>query len=401
MTQQTSLEGTFDPAVPTRIVFGNGKVDSLKDEVQRLGGKKALVLSGKTAAEETDSVRSVNDVLGGLSAGVYSNLTQRAPLSTAIEAANLAVANGVDTLVGVGGSTISDAARMIAVLMAEGITTESELRQLGEDHDMMLSPNLDGKSLPIQVSIPTTLSAGEFNMGGGNVLDDQAGHKIRVRHPRLYSDLIMLDAVMTEGTPDWLWLSTGVKCLDHCIERLYTTGNQPAIDAPVLAAAEMIFTHLPRSKESDKDLEARLKCLVAAWMSMMGAPNFATGLSHAIGHIIGVHYSVGHGYTSCVTQPYVMEFNRSVSAFKQSMLARSAGLDIRGLSDEEAAEAAARAVDDFVIGMGMPHRIRELEVPEEDLPRIAELVLTDGGCRNNPIPITSAEQVMEVLRKAF
>ena len=336
-----------------------------------------------------------------MSVGVYSNLPQRAPLSTAVEAANLAVANGVDTLVGVGGSTISDAARMIAVLMAEGITTESQLRQLGEDQDMMLAPNLDGKALPIQVSIPTTLSAGEFNMGGGNVLDDQVGHKIRVRHPRLYSDLILLDAVMTEGTPDWLWLSTGVKCLDHCIERLYTTGNQPAIDAPILAAAEIIFTHLPNSRESDDDPEARLQCLVAAWMSMMGAPNFATGLSHAIGHIIGVHYSVGHGYTSCVTQPYVMEFNRSVSAAKQGLLARSAGLDTRGLSVEAAAEAAARSVDDFVLGMGMPHRLRELEIPEEDLPEIAELVLTDSGCRNNPVPITSAEQVMEVLRAAF
>ena len=401
MTQQNPLQGAFDPTVPTRVVFGNGKVDSLKDEVQKLGGKRVLVLSGKTVAEKTDSVRRANAALGDLSVGVYSNLTQRAPLSTAVEAANLAAANGVDTLVGVGGSTISDAARMIAVLMAEGITTESQLRQLGEDQNMMLSPNLDGKPLPFQVSIPTTLSAGEFNMGGGNVLDDQAGHKIRVRHPRLYSDLIMLDAVMTEGTPDWLWLSTGVKCLDHCIERLYTTGNQPAIDAPILEAAEMIFTHLPKSRESDNDPEARLQCLVAAWMSMMGAPNFATGLSHAIGHIIGVHYSVGHGYTSCVTQPYVMEFNRPVSAAKQALLARSAGLDTQGLSDEDAAEAAARAVDDFVLGMGMPHRIRELEIPEEDLPKIAELVLTDGGCRNNPIPITSAEQVMEVLRKAF
>ena len=401
MTQQSPLQGAFDPTVPTRIVFGNGKVDSLREEVQKLGGKKVLVLSGKTVAEKTDSVRRANDVLGDLSVGVYSNLPQRAPLSTAVEAANLAVANGVDTLVGVGGSTISDAARMIAVLMAEGITTESQLRQLGEDQDMMLAPNLDGKALPIQVSIPTTLSAGEFNMGGGNVLDDQAGHKIRVRHPRLYSDLILLDAVMTEGTPDWLWLSTGVKCLDHCIERLYTTGNQPAIDAPILAAAEIIFTHLPNSRESDDDPEARLQCLVAAWMSMMGAPNFATGLSHAIGHIIGVHYSVGHGYTSCVTQPYVMEFNRSVSAAKQGLLARSAGLDTRGLSVEAAAEAAARSVDDFVLGMGMPHRLRELEIPEEDLPEIAELVLTDSGCRNNPVPITSAEQVMEVLRAAF
>lgn len=401
MTQQTLLQGEFDPMVPSRIVFGNGKVDFLKEEVRKLGGKRVLVLSGKTVAEKTDSVRRVNDALGDMSVGVYSNLPQRAPLASAVEAANLAVAQGVDTLVGVGGSTISDASRMIAVLMAEGITTEAQLRQLGEDQDMMLSPNLEGKPLPLQVSIPTTLSAGEFNMGGGNVLDDQAGHKIRVRSPRLYADLIMLDAVMTKGTPDWLWLSTGVKALDHCIERLYTTGNQPAIDAPILAAAEMIFTHLPKSRESDNDPEARLQCLVAAWMSMMGAPNFATGLSHAIGHIIGVHYSVGHGYTSCVTQPYVMEFNRPVSAAKQALLARSAGLDTRALSDEAAAKAAARAVDDFVLGLGMPHRLRELEIPEEDLPKIAELVLTDGGCRNNPVPITSAEQVMEILRAAF
>ena len=401
MTQQNILQGDFNPTVPSRIVFGNEKIDSLRDEVKKLGGKRVLVLSGRTVAEKTDSVRRINEGLGDLSAGVYSGLIQRAPLSTAIEAANMAVANGVDTLVGLGGSTISDAARMIAVLMAEGITTVDQLRQLGEDQDMVLEPNLDGKSLPLQVSIPTTLSAGEFNMGGGNVLDDQAGHKIRVRHPRLYADLIMLDPVMTEGTPDWLWLSSGVKALDHCIERLYSTGNQPAIDAPVLAAAEMLFTYLPKSRESDGDPEARLQCLVAAWMSMMGAPNFSMGLSHAIGHIIGVHYSVGHGYTSCVTQPYVMEFNRPVSAAKQALLARSAGLDTRGMSDEAAAEAAARAVDDFIMGMGMPHRLRELEIPEEDLPKIAELVLTDGGTRSNPIYITSAEQVMGVLTAAF
>ena len=401
MTQQNILQGDFNPTVPTRIVFGNEKIDSLRDEVKKLGGKRVLVLSGRTVAEKTDSVRRINEGLGDLSAGVYSGLIQRAPLSTAIEAANMAVANGVDTLVGLGGSTISDAARMIAVLMAEGITTVDQLRQLGEDQDMVLEPNLDRKSLPLQVSIPTTLSAGEFNMGGGNVLDDQAGHKIRVRHPRLYADLIMLAPVMTEGTPDWLWLSTGVKALDHCIERLYSTGNQPAIDAPVLAAAEMLFTYLPKSRESDVAPEARLQCLVAAWMSMMGAPNFSMGLSHAIGHIIGVHFSVGHGYTSCVTQPYVMEFNRPVSAAKQALLARSAGLDTRGMSDEAAAEAAARAVDDFIMGMGMPHRLRELEIPEEDLPKIAELVLTDGGTRSNPIYITSAEQEMGVLTAAF
>ena len=401
MTQSRVLSGEFNPTVPSRIIFGQGKASSLKDEVQKLGGKRALVLSGRTVAEKTDTVRKVNEALGELSAGVYSGLTQRAPLVTAVEAANLAVSQGVDTLVGVGGSTISDAARMIAVLMAEGIDTVEELRTLGIQQDLMLTPALDGKLLPLQVSIPTTLSAGEFNMGGGNVLDDQAGHKIRVRHPRLYADLIVLDPDMTIGTPDWLWLSTGIKALDHCIERLYSRGNQPAIDAPVLSAAELLFNYLPHSREEDGNPEARLQCLIAAWLSMMGAPNFAMGLSHAMGHIIGVRYSVGHGYTSCVTQPYVMEYNRPVSAHKQALLARAAGIDAKGMSDEAAAEAAARAVDDLVLALGMPHRLRELEIPKEDLPAIAEEVLGDGGCRTNPIRITTADQVLEVLGKAY
>ena len=400
MTQQP-LSGEFNPTVPTRVIFGQGKVSTLGTEVDQLGGKRALVLSGRTVAEKTDAVRKVNEALGVRSVGVYSGLTQRAPLATAVEAANLAVSQGADTLVGVGGSTISDAARMIGVLMADGITTSERLRTLAQEQDGMLSPDLEGKQLPLQVSIPTTLSAGEFNMGGGNVLDDQAGHKIRVRHSGLYADLIVLDPEMTVGTPDWLWLSTGVKALDHCIERLYCQGNQPAIDAPVLVAAQRLFEYLPHSGEAHNDLNARLECLLAAWLSMMGAPNFATGLSHALGHVIGVRYSVGHGYTSCVTQPYVMEYNRPVSAHKQAMLARAAGIDARGMDDETAAEAAARAVDALVLGMGMPHRIRELEIPEEDLPIIAAETLGDGGARNNAIPMTSQEQVMEVLARAF
>ncbi len=401
MTAYANLSGEFNPTVPTRVTFGQGKTATLGGEVASLGGKRVLVLSGRTVAEQTDAVRRTQDALGAVAVGVYSGLTQRAPLSTAVEAANLAVSLEADTLVGVGGSTISDAARMIAVLMADGITTVEQLRQQGHRQDMMLCPDLVGKTLPLQVSIPTTLSAGEFNMGGGNVLDDGEGHKIRVGHPRLYADLIVLDPDMTAGTPDWLWLSTGVKALDHCIERLYCRGNQPAIDAPVLSAAEMLFNCLPRSRQADGDTEARLQCLVAAWMSMMGAPNFAVGLSHAIGHIVGVKYAVGHGYTSCVTQPYVMEYNRPASAAKQALLARAAGHNTTGISDEAAAELAARAVDDFILGLGMPHRLRELEIPEEDLPDIADLVLTDGGCRNNAVPITDAAQVMEVLRRAF
>ena len=395
------LQGEYNPAVPSRVIFGRGKVDELKEEVGNLGGKRVMLLSGKTVAEKTDAVRRTAAGLGDTLVGTFSGLTQRAPMEAALEVTRMALNSGVDTLVGVGGSTISDASRMIGVMMALEINTVERLLEVTREYNGVLTPDLTGVQLPLQVSIPTTLSAGEFNMGSGCVLDRQAGHKIRVRHPDLYANLIVLDPEMTVSTPDWLWLSTGMKALDHCIERLYTTGNQPAIDAPILSAAEMLFSGLPRSRESNHDLDARLGCLMGAWMSMMGAPNFATGLSHAIGHVIGVRYAVGHGYTSCVTQPYVMEYNRPVSADKQALLARSAGIDTRGMSDEAAAEAAARAVDDLILGMGMPHRLRELEIPREDLPIIAEEVLHDRPAQTNAIPMTKPEQVMEVLEMAF
>ncbi len=396
-----TLQGEFNPPVQSRIIFGRGKVATLNEEIANLGGRRALVLSGKTVAESTGAVNQVAQALGDSCVGIYSGLSQRAPLASAVAAAAMAVETGADTLVGIGGSTVSDASRMIAVMIAEGITSEDQLRALGEEFQGTLSPDLVGKQLPYQVSIPTTLSAGEFNTGGGNVLDDQAGHKIRVRNPALFAHLIVLDPEMTEGTPDWLWLSTGVKAMDHCIERLYSAGNQPAIDAPILSAAELLFRYLPRSREQDQDLDARLHCLMGAWLSMMGAPNFAMGLSHALGHVIGVKYSVSHGYTSCVTQPYVMEYNRPASAAKQALLAKAAGLDTDGLSDEAAAAGAAKAVGRFILDLGMPHRLRELEVPREDFPDIAQLTLGDGGCLTNPIPITNVAQVMEVLDAAF
>ncbi len=393
--------GTYEPPVPSKVIFGQGRAEDLASELDRLGSQRVMVLSGRSIAEKTDTVKRVESLLGDKCLAVYSNLPQRAPLATAVEATQIALDNEVDTLVGVGGSTISDAARMIGVMMAESLTSEEALRERAHQGGGNFQSTADRDKLPRQVSIPTTLSAGEFNLGGGNVLDDQAGHKIRVRHPGLFAHLIVLDPDMTEGTPDWLWLSSGVKALDHCIERLYCRGSQPATDATTAKAAELLFDNLPQSREETGNSEARLGCLLGAWMSMMGAPSVGSGLSHAIGHVIGVKYSVGHGYTSCVTQPYVMEFNRPASADKQAMLAQAAGLDTRGMSDETAAEAVAAVVDEFIMELGMPHRLRELEIPQEDLPEIARLTLEDGPSRNNPVQVTSPNELLPLLERAW
>ena len=138
MMTQVDLQGEFRPPVPSRVIFGRGKLSELAQEVKQLGGSRVLVLSGRSVAEQTDAVSRTQAVLGDACVGVYSGLTQRAPLSAAVEATRMALDGKVDTLVGVGGSTISDAARMIAVMMAQGITTEDQLRQLSHESIMRL-----------------------------------------------------------------------------------------------------------------------------------------------------------------------------------------------------------------------------------------------------------------------
>ena len=145
MTTSYELQGEYQPPVPSRVIFGRGKVAGLKQELEALGGRRALLLSGRTVAEKTEAVRTVASALGDSCVEVYSGLTQRAPLATAVEATNIALRHGVDTLVGVGGSTISDAARMIAVMMAEGITSIERLRELGQESQGLLQPSLEGK----------------------------------------------------------------------------------------------------------------------------------------------------------------------------------------------------------------------------------------------------------------
>ncbi|HEU0021213.1 MAG TPA: iron-containing alcohol dehydrogenase, partial [Dehalococcoidia bacterium] len=117
MAAVSELRGEYRPPVPSRVIFGRDRVSDLGQELGQLGSQRVLLLSGRTVAEKTDAVARVKSALGDACIGVYSGLTQRAPISTAVEATRLALDGKVDTLVGVGGSTISDAARMIGVMM--------------------------------------------------------------------------------------------------------------------------------------------------------------------------------------------------------------------------------------------------------------------------------------------
>jgi alcohol dehydrogenase len=176
----------------------------------------------------------------------------------------------------------------------------------------------------------------------------------------------ILDAELTRDTPDWLWSSSGVRALDHAVETIYASDHGPVTDATSLEAIRLLFEFLPRSSGKESIAE-RQQCQLAAWLSFFGVANITLGLSHLLGRQIGPRYNVPHGYTSAVLLPRVMEALLPETIRRQALIAWAAGAAPRNDPAEDAAAAAHRAVYELVDRLGLPHRLRDLNVPESDL----------------------------------
>ena len=170
-----------------------------------------------------------------------------------------------------------------------------------------------------------------------------------------------------------MWLSSGIRALDHAVETLYAPGTHPIEDVLALEAIRRLFHYLPLSKERPDDLDARTELQLAAWMSFFGEVNTPMGLSHNLGRRMGATYGVPHGVTSCVTLAPVMRFMATRDAGHMAAIARigrAIAGDVVG-DDPRAAQAAVDAVGDLVTRLGLPARLHEVGVEAGDIPAIA------------------------------
>src|SRR5260370_28436052 len=153
-------------------------------------------------------------------------------------------------------------------------------------------------------------------------------------------EAVILDPAVTVSTPEWLWLSTGIRAVDQAVEDVCSTNRQPMSDGASLHALRLLSRGLRACKADPADLAARLNCQLGAWMSMVGSQNgVAKGASHGIGHVLGGTAAVPHGYTSCVMLPHVLCFNKAVNAERQTWVA-----DALGRPGEDAGDAVAALI---------------------------------------------------------
>jgi alcohol dehydrogenase class IV len=236
-----------------------------------------------------------------------------------------------DLLVSIGGGSVIDGTKAVA-------------RELG---------------YPRQVAIPTTLSGAEWANRAG-VTDERSGRKRGFADPKTVPRVVVLDPEATLFTPEKLWLSTGIRALDHAVEGFLFGGDHPVTDVTGLEGARRLMEYLPLSRSIPEDLEVRQELQLAAWLSYFGPANTPMGLSHELGRRIGASYEVPHGITSCITlAPSLRLAKKRVQDLRWNELSGALG-----------GEPPAR-VSSLVRELGLPDRLREVGVPEEDLEEIA------------------------------
>jgi alcohol dehydrogenase class IV len=275
----------------------------------------------------------------------------RVDIEDAIEAACAADA---DVLIGYGGSSVTDATKIVALRLDE-------------------SGHRD--RIP-QIHVPTTLSSGEWTPAAG-MTGDIPGVKTYVADPRMAPFAIVLDPEVTLATPAELWLSTGVKVVDHACEMLWGPRSHPFTDTLAQESLRRIRRSLPVTRVDPSALDARLDCQLAGWMSMAGIVNVRVHLSHTLGHQIAARWDVGHGITSCITVPPVLRF---MAAEHPDGVRRVAdAFDVAGNRDiDEVAADTAAAIAAFVADLGLPSQLRQVGARREDFVAVAEATLAAG-----------------------
>ena len=377
-----------------RVHMGVPAGKALLAEAERLGAKRVFLLAGGHLRHETDEITKIETALGDRFAATWSGIAAHSPRKDVRAACAAAREAEADLIVTVGGGSVTDAGKVIALLLRHNVTDLAgfePLRTYVTEAGRTVQPVFAPPDIRV-ICIPTTLSGGEFNALSG-VTDEATLQKQGYQHRLMAPVAVILDPALTVHTPEWLWLSTGVRSVDHAVETLASKRSNPFCDGVAASALRLLAEGLPKSKADPADLEGRLKCQIGAWQSMIavvgGVP---MGASHAIGHVLGGACDVPHGYTSCVMSPYVLAWNAEIDTSRQGAISEALG---------RPGVPAAEALDTFIRGLGMPRRLRDVGVREEQFDLVARLTLEDVWGRTNPRPIATADDVLAILRRAF
>ncbi|KAJ5551341.1 hypothetical protein N7535_000709 [Penicillium sp. DV-2018c] len=399
-TVRPAFEGRERPLLSYGITFPEATARHLTDTFK---ASRVYVICSGSLARNTDSIAQLETTLGpklvGCRIGMQSHTLWSEVLQIAEDIRNV----HADSLLTVGAGSLTDGAKIVALALANDVSTPEELETLAAGPKQR--KDIRKPTLPI-ISVPTSLSAGEYsNFAGGT--EDKSKRKHSFQAPILGPQLVILDPELVKTTPDSIWLSTGVRAIDHCVETLCATARTTEkSDALAQRGLKQLVSGLLRCKKNRSDKDANLKCQLGSVDAMAAWTGDAIelGASHGIGHQLGP-LGVGHGETSCILLPAVCKFNAKHGAnrkqqdkVREFLIQDPIVLEVlRGRSVTVETSDLGDILDAIIRELGMPRSLSDVHVGRDKLDAIAENSLHDRWCKTNPVPLKEKEQVLEIL----
>ena len=388
--------GVFNYLELDRVHFGTPAAEALQAEASQRGAQRIVVVTSKSLNRKTDAVTQALVRIAPQVVGLFDECVEHTPRDTVIALATVLRASNADLVVSIGGGTVIDTVKVALVALAEGLTRIEQLddwhmRVAADGHRVVPQP---GRPPCRQIAVPTTLSGAEFSDLGG-CTDTRFGTKQGYTGAFIGAAAVVLDPRITVHTPDRLWLSTGVRAVDHAVEALCSVNAQPLIDATSVRALALLGGSLTRYATDPADLDARLDGQMGAWLAATSIRRTEYGASHGLGHALGADAGVPHGITSCVLLPTVMRYNAAVYAPQMAEIAAALG---------DAHRPAADLVEALIARLGLPTRLSQLAIPgfgRERLAVIAQKGMANPWVRTNPRPIKDAAQLEALLQQAW
>lgn len=368
--------GEFNLSRLERVIYGPGKVAALRDEMERRKLERAVVVTTDIVAK-LPILKEVTGALGSRCAGVFTGVVQHVPRGTVNALAQDLERLNADCAVSFGGGSPIDSCKVALY----GLLPAREL---------------------VHIAVPTTLSAAEYTHAGG-VTDETTRVKSGVYDPRVLPRTVIADPALTLATPDWLWVTTGMRALDHAIECAYAIRHQPISDALAAKSIALFVEHLPASIRTGgaEQLAHRGHCQAASWFSIYGAMNTRFGLSHLLGHQIGPKWDVPHGVTSCITLPNAMRFMADVAPQRFGPVAEGFGIAFDPANPKPAALACADRTEKFIAQFDVPKTLREAKVPREEIGQIVAPIaheLQHNGVVDRPV---TEREILALLESCY
>ncbi len=376
---------------PVQVVFGEGCLGEVGAFVKSFG-KHAFLVTGRGPTSDCAAVDTIKTILGGMGIAVsqFAEAEADPSVTTAENGVTLAREYECDFVIGFGGGSPMDTAKIIAARMNnEGDIVSWE--GVGR---------IPHRSGPL-ICIPTTSGTGSEVTWVAVLTGGKRHQKMSIVSQNLYPLLALIDPELTLTMPPELTAATGMDALTHAVESFVARRAWEPTRALSLKAVQLVFANLERCCMDGSDAEARHGMSMASFLAGMAFTAAGLGIAHALSHAIGSHFGVPHGKANALLLAHVMRFNLEVCPELYRELAVAMGLNVSGLPAPRAAEEAARAVDELLSRLPVPGNLKQAGIAETSLETLAAEAFLNTRLRSSNPRDSVLEDLVQVLRSAL